>query len=158
QAEFQALSSETIRRDWEHQVEISRSATHLIELQEKVIQLDGEVAAEEDAICRLEHEVEMRILRAPVSGRVGKVVELPVGSVVGAGQVFGVLIPAGEPRIVAWFPTASIGRIQPDQRAQLRLAGFPWTQFGTLSATVVSVGNEPSDGRIRVELSLAAAP
>jgi hypothetical protein len=34
------------------------------------------------------------------------------------------------------------------------LQGYPWTEYGTLSATVANVGNEPSEGRVRVELTL----
>jgi len=34
------------------------------------------------------------------------------------------------------------------------LDGFPWTQYGVLSAIVSAVGNEPKDGHVRVELAL----
>src|SRR5262249_21350908 len=151
----QALAGEAVRRDREHQVDIRRSESRLVELRGKAVQLDGEVAAEVEAIRRLEHEVELRVIRAPVSGRVGHVADLPAGSVVAAGQVFGAIVPPGEPRAVALFPAASLGRIRPGQPARLRLDGFPWTQYGTIPATVARVGGEPSGGRIRVELALA---
>ena len=38
------------------------------------------------------------------------------------------------------------------QPARMRLQGFPWAQYGTISATVSSVGSEVRDGRVRVEL------
>ena len=34
------------------------------------------------------------------------------------------------------------------------LEGFPWTQYGAISATVASVASEVRDGRVRVELAL----
>jgi membrane fusion protein (multidrug efflux system) len=36
----------------------------------------------------------------------------------------------------------------------VRLEAFPWAQYGSVSARVVTVAGEPSDGRIRVELAL----
>src|SRR5262249_44778232 len=108
------------------------------------------------AIRRLEHDLELRTVRAPVAGRVGEVVAFPVGSVVRAAEKMGAVVPLGEPRAVGWFPAASVGGLHPGQPARLRLTGFPWTQYGTLPATVTDVGNEASDGQIRVELRLAA--
>jgi membrane fusion protein (multidrug efflux system) len=52
------------------------------------------------------------------------------------------------------FPASAIGRLQRGQAAQVRLDGFPWTQYGTLKATVTNVGAEASGGCIRVELRL----
>jgi membrane fusion protein (multidrug efflux system) len=71
----------------------------------------------------------------------------------------GSIVPAGEPRAIGLFPATVVGRIRPGQPARLRLEGFPWTQYGTLSATVAAVGNEPqataNPGLIRVEFALA---
>jgi membrane fusion protein (multidrug efflux system) len=36
----------------------------------------------------------------------------------------------------------------------MRLDAYPWTQFGTLPAQVGNVANEPSAGKIRVELAV----
>jgi membrane fusion protein (multidrug efflux system) len=36
----------------------------------------------------------------------------------------------------------------------MRVAGFPWTQYGMLAATVTAVSSEVADGRIRVVLRL----
>ena len=40
------------------------------------------------------------------------------------------------------------------QRAWLRLNGFPWTQYGTISATVVSIASEQKKGLVRVDLGI----
>ncbi len=59
-----------------------------------------------------------------------------------------------------FLPPAALGRIQPGQPAQLRLEGFPWTQYGAVSATVTNVASEVRDGQVRVELAVRpdAAP
>src|SRR5208282_1645668 len=65
------------------------------------------------------------------------------------------VVPTGELRIVASFqPADALGRIQTGQPARLRLEGFPWTEYGSISATVTHVGSEVRDGRIRVELAV----
>ena len=40
------------------------------------------------------------------------------------------------------IPVAVVGRIRPGQPARLRLEGFPWTQYGTVAATVAEHLNE----------------
>src|SRR5579864_9610177 len=55
--------------------------------------------------------------------------------------------------VIAQFPPpAAFGRIRPGQPARLRLEGFPWAQYGTVTATVSRVAGEVRDGRVRVEL------
>jgi membrane fusion protein (multidrug efflux system) len=68
-------------------------------------------------------------------------------------------MPTGKLRVVAEFaPEAAFGRIRPGQPARMRLDGFPWLQFGTISATVDSVAGETRAGRVRVELEVLADP
>src|SRR5205823_13229249 len=55
-------------------------------------------------------------------------------------------------------PPEAVGRIQPGQRARMRLEGFPWTQFGSVSATVTNVASEIRDHHIRVELRVDPNP
>jgi membrane fusion protein (multidrug efflux system) len=87
-----------------------------------------------------------------VAGTVGDVAPLHAGDMVGAGQKFATVVPAGALFAVADFePRAVLGRVHAGQRARLRLDGFPWTQFGSLPLTVSRVASEIRDGRIRVE-------
>jgi membrane fusion protein (multidrug efflux system) len=75
--------------------------------------------------------------------------------VVREGEKLAAIVPTGTLRIVATFqPHDALGRIQPGQSARLRLEGFPWTQFGSVPATVTGVASEVRDGRIRVELAV----
>ena len=106
-------------------------------------------------IKRLEDEVDRRLIRAPVSGRLGEVARVRVGSVVREGEKLAAVVPAGNLFIVANFrPPDAVGRIRPGQYAQLRLEGFPWTQFGSVPATVTRVASEVRDSKIRVELAV----
>jgi multidrug efflux pump subunit AcrA (membrane-fusion protein) len=109
----------------------------------EVVQLEGDMAIAAATIERLGHEIDKRRIRAPVAGRLGEVAILPPRAL----------------KIVAHFPPpAALGRLQPAQPARLRLTGFPWTQYGSIAATVASVAHETRDGQIRVELSLTPDP
>jgi membrane fusion protein (multidrug efflux system) len=112
---------------------------------------------QEASTRRIEHELEQHLIRAPIDGRVAQAGKLRVGSVLQTAEVLGSIVPQGKVRAVAFFPVATVGRVRAGQPARLRLDGYPWTQYGTLAVTVVAVGNEPIDGRVRVELALVVA-
>jgi membrane fusion protein (multidrug efflux system) len=140
-------------------VQLGDRRTRLARLERTAVELKGDLAVEEAAVRTLEHEVERRIIRAPAAGRIGAVAaELRVGSVVREAEAIGSVVPRGEPRAVALFPVAAVGRVRPGQAARLRLDGFPWTQYGVLTATVADVGDEARGGLIRVELTLDHDP
>jgi multidrug resistance efflux pump len=133
------------------------------ELEVRIARLQGEVAtleAQSDTLKasteRLRYDIERRRIRAPIDGRIGEAANLRVGTVVSEGDRLGSIVPTGNLVIVAQYPAqAALGRIRPGQPATLRLEGFPWTEFGTVSATVAAVAQEARDGKIRVELALA---
>jgi multidrug resistance efflux pump len=126
----------------------------IAKLEVESVELRGQEEAERAAVRRLEREIELHRVRAPIDGAIGKAGDLRVGSVVRPADELASIVPSGPPRVVALFPTAAIGRIRKGQQARLRLHGFPWTRFGTPLAVVTDVGNEPRDGLVRVELDL----
>jgi len=106
-------------------------------------------------VQRLEVECARHTVRAPIDGLLGQVRAPQVGSVVAVGQTVAVVTPETALDLVADFaPTIAIGRVLPGQHARMRVTGFPWTQYGMLTATVIAVSSEVSDGRIRVKLAL----
>ena len=138
-------------------------STHDREREVRIARLQGEIAsldAQRDTLqaesARLAYEIERRRIRAPVDGRVGEAAMLRVGAVVAEGERLGSIVPAGNLLVVAQFPAqAAFGRIRPGESATLRLDGFPWAEFGTVSARVERVAQEVRDGKVRVELALA---
>ena len=128
---------------------------HLEGLKSEANRLRGVEATTQASIQRLEDEVDRRLIRAPIDGRLGEVASVRVGSVVREGEKLAAVVPTGDLRIVASFqPADALGRIRPGQPARLRLDGFPWTEYGSISATVTHVASEVLDGRIRVELAV----
>src|SRR5262249_21629257 len=117
--------------------------------------LEGEVRTRTAIIERLKHEIELRIVRAPASGKLGETATLQPGQFVREGDKLGAVIPDGQLRAIAEFaPSAAMGRIRAGQQARLRLDGFAWTEYGQVNATVSRVASEPRSGRVRVELAV----
>ncbi len=153
-----ALQASRIKLGQDRELQESERRTRLAKLGREAADLEGEAAVEEALIRRLEHDIALRSIRAPVSGQIGEATEVHVGTVVQAADRLGAVVPPDPPRAIAFFPAGAVGRIRPGLPARLRLEGYPWTQYGTVAATVHEVGNEPSGGLIRVELTLTPDP
>ena len=140
----------------EWQTDLTDRRAEIEDLERLYSVLEGEVSTSESTTQRLGLEVGKRSLLAPVSGRLGDLVDLPVGSFVTEGEVVGSVVPESDELIVtaAFDPGQALGRIRPGQSARLRLVGYPWAEFGVVNATVSRVGSEVRDGRISVELSI----
>jgi multidrug resistance efflux pump len=130
-----------------------------------IIRVEGEIAELEvertqarGRVASLEAEIERHRVRAPIDGFVGDLAAIERGSWLERGDRVGVVIPHGELEIVAEFPPTAIGRVAAGQPAILQLTGFPWTQYGSVRATVTRVGSEPRQGSIRVELRIDEVP
>ena len=122
-------------------------------------QLAGDSNTAAATMERLAYDIDQRRLRAVVAGRLGEAADLRIGAVVRQGDTLATIIPPGALKVVAHFlPPGALGRLHPGQPARLRLTGFPWTQYGSVAATVSSVANEARDGRLRVELSITPDP
>ena len=117
--------------------------------------LEGELATAGAAAKRFEYEVERRVLRAPMDGRIAEAADLRVGAVVDEGDRLAAIVPEGPLRVVAQFaPASAIGRVRVGQPARVRLIGFPWAEYGSLRARVTAVADEVRDGLVRVELGV----
>jgi multidrug resistance efflux pump len=146
------LEQEQLTRD-------SALKTRIEHLNREIAELQSDSGTSKSTIDRLGYETDKRRVRAPVSGPLGEVAELRIGAVVREGDKLGAIIPSGELKVVATFPPMSaFGRINPGQKARLRLDGFPWTQYGSISATVTSVAGEVRDGQVRVEFLVNKDP
>lgn len=142
----QQASSLQLSTGGEHRARIEAVKT-------EIAQVEGEVAASETIQRELQHEIAAYRIEAPSAGRLGSIVSIKPGAYIRQGDRLATIIPDGRLRIVAEFePHTVIGRVKPGQSARLRLSGFPWTQYGSIQATVISVGSEVRDGRVRVEL------
>lgn len=81
-------------------------------------------------------------LLAPEDGTVEAVLVKP-GDVVQAGQVVGKLVPRGEPlQVVAFLPEKDRAFVRVGDEARLELDQLPYSEFGTLKAKVLRIGDD----------------
>jgi multidrug resistance efflux pump len=154
-----ASSTTLARLDQDQKTRESDRAVRIQRLRGTVSRLQGETRTTAAAVSRLEYEVERRLVRAPVDGRLAEAADLRPGAVVEEGDRIAAIIPDGKLRVVAQFlPDAAIGRVRPGQPARVRLTGFPWAQYGSVGAVVTRVADEVRDGLVRVELSVTTLP
>lgn len=154
----EALERAAARIDVERRTSQSEQQAELARLDREAASLEGERLVLEAAIKGLLAEIERRKIRSPIAGRVGEIAGLRVGSFVSEGDVVAAVVPPGELRAIAEFSPSSLGRIRAGQKGRVRLDAFPWTEYGTLSATVERVATEAPAGRIRVELGVHPDP
>jgi multidrug resistance efflux pump len=156
QAAADATKLAASRQDKDQRAKQSGQQAVVENLNRDTATLEGEIKMRAAIIERLKHEIDLRVVRAPASGKLGETAALQPGQFVREGDKLGAVIPDGKLRAVAEFaPPAAIGRIQVGQRARLRLDGFAWTEYGQVSATVSRTASEPRSGRVRVELAVS---
>ena len=142
------LPQEQATRDRERDVRIQHLYSEIAALEEQRNTVNAGVQG-------LKYEVERRQIRAPIDGHIGECMILRSGSVVEEAESLASIVPSGQLRVVAQFPAeAALGRIQAGQAATLRLDGYPWAEFGSVSATVARVAQEIRNGKVRVELAI----
>jgi len=155
QAAADAMKLAVNRQDKDQRAKQSGQQAVVENLNRDAATLEGEIKTRAAIIERLKHEIELRVIRAPASGKLGETATLQPGQFVREGDKLGAVVPDGKLRAVAEFaPSAAMGRVQAGQRARLRLDGFAWTEYGQVSATVSRVASEPRSGRVRVELAV----
>ena len=154
-AEVESLQHTVTRLERQQRTEETERRVRVDKLLREKTELEGQRATTAAAIGRLLNEIERRTIRAPASGQLGEVTTSKEGAVVSAGDKLGTVVPsAGSLKIVAEFPPSALGRVHAGQGARMRLASFPWTQYGSLPAVVTRIAGEARGGKIRVELSV----
>ncbi len=154
-AQLAALQADTSKLQHEFHTNRDDRRTRLATLQGEASRLDAELAALEANIDRNQHDIERRSIRAMADGKLGEVGAVRMGSVLKEGDRIATIVAPGNLRVVAQLPPASaLGRVKEGQLARVRLEGFPWTEFGDVTAQVTQVASEVRDNHARVELTI----
>ena len=152
-AQLSALRSELSKLQHESHTNSDDRRTRISGLQREASKLDADLAALRANIDTIQHDIERRSIRAPASGRLGEVGTVRLGSVLKEGERIATIVASGNLRVVAQLPPASaLGRVKEGQLARVRLEGFPWTEYGDVTAQVTEVASEVRENHARVEL------
>jgi multidrug resistance efflux pump len=155
QAEAQALNHAIAQMTADEQVKENEIKGQIARLRSEMSRAQGAEATQSASVSRLTGEINRRLVTAPASGKLGEMQDLRAGAYIHEGERLGAIVPPGRLRAIAEFdPASALGWIKPEQRARIRLTGFPWAQYGFIPASVTGVANEVRDGKIRVELAI----
>lgn len=150
-----ALGSEVRRLESERRTRAGEGGVRVEQLSRQLAEIETSRQEAVATVARLSEAIDRCRVLAPVTGRIGEAASLQVGAFVAEGASLGTIVPTGGRRLVGEFaPPSALGRIEPGQMARLRLDGFPWAEYGVVTARVANVATEPRDGLVRVELDV----
>jgi hemolysin D len=82
------------------------------------------------------------ILRAPVDGTVQQLAVHTVGGVVTLAQALMEIVPDDTLEVEAQVENKDIGFVYPGQTVAVKIETFPYTRYGTINGTVITVSND----------------
>lgn len=153
-ARARALDLATERIAPEVEVERRDRLARVATLEAAAVKLAGDAQAVAAEIRQRERDLERHLIRAPIAGRIARLSDRRVGSVVAEGAELLVIVPRGTPHVVAEVDARLAGRMRVGQHARLEFERFPWTRFGFRGATIAALGNASRDGTLTALLDL----
>lgn len=100
----------------------------------------AELSSRESGLPALERRVERTVVRAPLAGRISRVLVTTRGSAVSPGQPLIELVPSGGGLLIeARIAAQDIGKVHIDQRARVAITAYDQAVHGTLDGKVVHI-------------------
>lgn len=154
--DLKKISISLNRQEQEWNSKINQHTISLTQLNSRLLELKGDIAAVREQTEQLEQQIDKREIRATLTGKVVEAEDIKIGAMVQEGEKIGVLLAHTEDmRVIShYFPQDAVGRLKHGQHGFFRLYGFPWPQYGSIKTTVLSVASEVRDQTIRVDLSI----
>lgn len=110
---------------------------------EELSDVEGRLATLEQEEVKAVQRLELQSLRAPVAGRVHRLILHTVGGVVTPAQELLQIVPADEAvEVEAWLANRDVGFVLPGQSAVIKVETFPFIRYHTLGAEVVQVSGD----------------
>lgn len=155
QLQLQAKEAESNESVINRRLAISRHETMQAQLMRDRARLAGDIAELHPELRKIQLRIEELTMRAPFAGEVGAMARVSVGQSLQPGAWLMTLVPSREYEFHATFPAReAAGRLRVEQPAHVRFYALPWTEFGTLGATVLRVGSEERNGTVRVDFTV----
>jgi hemolysin D len=101
------------------------------------------VHSAEEALAKAARRAELQTLRAPISGTVQQMHIANIGAVVTPAQQLLSVVPNDDRvEVEAVLENRDVGFVTAGQRVELKVDAFPFTRYGLLSGTVMSVDRD----------------
>lgn len=97
----------------------------------------------EQELAKADLQGRLTLLRAPVTGTVQQLAIHTESGVVTPAQVLMMIVPVEQSlEVEAFLENKDIGFVRPGQDAEVKIETFPYTKFGTIAASVMSVSHD----------------
>ena len=127
--------------------EVQQVSADLEEVEAQLNKLEQESLREisdlERQLVEVEDTIAKEKLSAPVSGIVFGMVPSSSGYAASAGETLVKVVPGGEIEAKIYITNKDVGFMKPGMKAQIRVDAFPYTQFGSITGALKSVGTLP---------------
>ena len=127
--------------------EVQQAEADLEEVEAQLNKLEQESLREisdlERQLVEVEDTITKEKLIAPVSGIVFGMVPSSAGYAASAGETLVKVVPGGEIEAKIYITNKDVGFMKPGMKAQIRVDAFPYTQFGSITGALKSVGTLP---------------
>ncbi len=118
-------------------------AEHSRALSSDLVEAERKAAGLSEDLVKAEQRTKLQVLTAPVDGVVQQLAVHTIGGVVTPAQALLVLVPAeSHLEIEAMVSNRDIGFVHPGQQAEIKIDTFPFTRYGLLHGTVLSVSQD----------------
>jgi hemolysin D len=82
-------------------------------------------------------------LRSPIDGVILNSAVTTIGQVVKPGQQLMQVVPENAPiEVIAYIPNTEIGFVKVGQKVEIKVDTFPYTTYGTVPGTIISIGSD----------------
>jgi hemolysin D len=127
-------------------IAILKSDEQLNNLETEMTTLQAEIAQTNNQINSLTLQLQQRVLKSPIAGRV---FQLPIqrpGAVVQAGTMVAEISPEGSPLIVrAQMPTSESGSLRKGLPVKLKFDAYPFQDYGVMEGELVEISPTTSE-------------
>ena len=124
------------------------SSKYRSDLQNERIEAEAQFRKLQQDLAKQEHKNDLLELKAPQAGIVKDVATHTIGTVVQPGTVLLSIVPESEPLVAeVMVRNDDVGFVYPGQQVKVKLAAYPFEQYGMLDGKVMHVGPDASDGQ-----------
>jgi hemolysin D len=112
-------------------------------LSSDLVEAERKVAGLSEDLVKAEQRTKLQALTAPVDGLVQQLAIHTIGGVVTPAQALLMVVPIDSHlEIEAMVPNRDIGFVHPGQQVEIKIDTFPFTRYGLLHGTVLSVSQD----------------
>lgn len=137
------------------------TAKYRSDLENQRVDAEGDYRKTQSEWAKQQHKLALLELRAPVAGVVKNLATHTVGTVVSAGTMLLSLVPDRVPLVAqVMIRNSDIGFAHEGQKVKIKLAAYPFEDFGMLTGKVVQISPDAADasGESSKENSSAGQP